>query len=169
MKALGWVSRSSHALTMILAWLTLAGAALAVQPGEVLADKGLEARARKISTEIRCLVCQNQSIDDSDAPLAHDLRVLVRDRLKAGDSDTEVRDFVVNRYGSFVLLRPPFNAQTILLWFGPALVLLGAVAAIFMSRRRALPAGPQALTDEEEARLESLLKSGEGPRQPDRP
>ena len=133
------------------------GAAQAVQPGEMLADKAMEARARKISTEIRCLVCQNQSIDDSDAPLAHDLRLLVRDRLKAGDSDAQVRDFVVSRYGSFVLLRPPVNAQTFLLWFGPPLILFGAAAAIVLTRRRS-SSQPQPLSLEEEARLTALLE-----------
>ena len=156
-------ARRTRGWAVGLAWLMLAGVAQALQPGEVLADKGLEARARKISTEIRCLVCQNQSIDDSDAPLAHDLRVLVRDRLRAGDSDAQVRDFLVSRYGAFVLLRPPVNAQTFLLWFGPALVLAGAAAGIFMSRRRWASPNTQSLTAEEEIRLASLLPSHSSP------
>ena len=154
-----------------LVWLMLTGVALALQPGEILADKGLETRARKISTEIRCLVCQNQSIDDSDAPLAHDLRVLVRDRLRAGDSDAQVREFLVSRYGAFVLLRPPVNAQTFLLWFGPAIVLVGAAAGIVMLRRRGASPHPPSLTAEEEAHLASLLPSRPGPEagEPKRP
>ena len=104
--------------------LALTAPALAVQPDEVLKDPALEHRARDISAGLRCLVCQNQSIDDSEAPLAKDLRVLVRERLKAGESDDQVRDFVVRRYGEFVLLKPTFGAHTALLWLGPALVLL---------------------------------------------
>jgi cytochrome c-type biogenesis protein CcmH len=141
--------------------------ARAVTPQEILPDKTLEARARDISTGLRCLVCQNQSIDDSDAPLAHDLRVLVRERLKAGDSDSEVRDFVVARYGDFVLLKPPFSAQTALLWFMPILVLAGAIAALWSAfpgaRRGPVPAsGASAaagrLSPEEEAALDTLLR-----------
>lgn len=138
-------------------WLALSGSALAVQPEEILADKGLEARARHISAELRCLVCQNQSIDDSDAPLAHDLRVLVRDRLKAGDSDAQVRDFIVARYGAFVLLRPPVGAATFLLWFGPALVLAGAGLGLALMLKRRAPAATDVLTPEEEARLAALV------------
>src|SRR6187431_1125217 len=112
-----------------LRWLLLAlacfasGPALAVQPDEILADPALESRARTLSSELRCMVCQNQSIDDSDAPLARDLRLLVRERLKAGDSDTQIRDFLVARYGDFVLLKPRFTRQTALLWLLPFLVL----------------------------------------------
>lgn len=135
------------------------GMVQAIEPGEILADKALESRARRISAELRCLVCQNQSIDDSDAPLAHDLRVLVRDRLKAGDSDIQVRDFVVERYGSFVLLRPPMNAATFLLWFGPAFVLAGAALGLVVMFRRRVPATPDGvLSPEEEARLASLVE-----------
>lgn len=139
----------------------LSRSAWAVQPGEALPDKAMEARARKISTEIRCLVCQNQSIDDSDAPLAQDLRVLVRERLKSGDDDGQVRDFIVSRYGAFVLLRPPVNSQTLLLWFGPALVLAGAALGLFFARRRGASATPVALTAEEEARLAAILSDGD--------
>jgi cytochrome c-type biogenesis protein CcmH len=106
--------------------------AVAVDPGEALADPALEARARALSAEFRCLVCQNQSIDDSDAPLARDLRLLVRDRLLAGDSDAEIRDFVVARYGAFALLKPQLNAQNLLLWLAPMLLLLGGLGFVFV-------------------------------------
>jgi cytochrome c-type biogenesis protein CcmH len=136
--------------------------ALAVQPDEVLDDPVLEERARNLSAEIRCLVCQNESIDESNAQLARDLRILVRERLVAGDSDQEVLDFLVARYGDFVLLRPPVNQATFLLWFGPALVLLIAGTVIFMrtrGRKPAAAAAPAALSAEEKARLDALLKS----------
>jgi cytochrome c-type biogenesis protein CcmH len=129
--------------------------ALAVEPSEKLADPKLEARARAIATELRCLVCQNQSIDDSDAPLAKDLRVIVRERLKDGASDAEVRDYVVARYGDFVLLRPPVKRETLLLWAAPALALIGGVWAIFAATRRNRRATP-ALTAEERAQLQAL-------------
>ncbi|GGG39380.1 cytochrome c-type biogenesis protein [Chelatococcus composti] len=147
-------------LPVFAAVLLLALPALAVQPDEVLRDPALEARARAISAELRCLVCQNQSIDDSDAPLARDLRILVRERLSAGDSDEEVRNFVVARYGDFVLLRPPFNWQTALLWGGPFLVLLAGIAAIVTAarRRRTEVAAIAPLSDEEKARLAALLE-----------
>jgi cytochrome c-type biogenesis protein CcmH len=146
---------------MVLA-LTLP-AALAVQPDEVLKDPALEQRARAISSGLRCLVCQNQSIDDSNAPLARDLRLLVRERLTAGDSDKAVVDFVVARYGDFVLLRPPFNAHTILLWAAPFLILLGGAAFVWR-RRKALPVPqPNArLTEEERQRLDRLLQDEQG-------
>ena len=132
--------------------------ALAVQPDEILNDPALERRAREISTGLRCLVCQNQSIDDSEAPLAKDLRILVRDRLKAGDTDAEVRDFVVQRYGEFVLLKPRFRAQTMLLWLTPAAVLaIGALSLLWVARRRRAVAGAP-LSAEEEAELDLLLK-----------
>src|SRR4029079_764971 len=110
---------------MVLASLLIlfAGLAWAVEPGEKLADPGLEARARAISQELRCLVCQNQSIDDSNAELARDLRVIVRERLEAGDTDAQVLAFVEARYGEFVLLRPPFNLHTLLLWLAPCVLL----------------------------------------------
>jgi cytochrome c-type biogenesis protein CcmH len=132
-----------------------------VTPQEILADKALEARARDISAELRCLVCQNQSIDDSDAPLAHDLRVLVRERLTAGDTDQQVRDFVVARYGDFVLLRPPFSAQTLLLWLMPLLALAAAgliVRNAFGPARRASPTAAT-LSPDEQAALDALMKS----------
>jgi cytochrome c-type biogenesis protein CcmH len=140
--------------------------AWAVQPDEVLPDPALEARARMLSKELRCMVCQNQSIDDSAAPLARDLRLLVRDRLTAGDSDSQVLDFLVARYGEFVLLRPRFNWHTALLWLGPPGVLLGgALVLIWVVRgrpRSAARAGGEALTPAEEARLARLMHSGDG-------
>lgn len=134
--------------------------ARAVEPDEILPNAALEARARAISSELRCLVCQNQSIDDSNAPLAHDLRVLVRERLTAGDSDAAVKRFVVARYGEFVLLRPPFEPSTFLLWLGPPAMLLATlVALLFSSRRnRAAVAAAERLSAEEELRLAKLLK-----------
>jgi len=137
--------------------------ARAVTPDEILPDAALEHRARAISAELRCLVCQNQSIDDSDAPLAHDLRVLVRERLKAGDSDTEVRDFVVARYGEFVLLRPPLSAGTLVLWLTPLLA-LGFAAwivwnAFVRARRAPAPATASRLSPDEQAALDALLKN----------
>ena len=135
----------------------------AVNPDEMLDDPALEARAREISKGLRCLVCQNQSIDDSDANLARDLRVLVRERLVAGDSDGQVIDYVVSRYGDFVLMRPPFKATTYVLWLGPALIGgLGILAVMaFYRRRRAAGArrgtAPPPLTEDEKRRLETLL------------
>jgi cytochrome c-type biogenesis protein CcmH len=131
-----------------------------VQPEEVLPDPGLEARARSISGELRCLVCQNQSIDDSDAPLARDLRVLVRERLKAGDSNAEVENYVVRRYGEFVLLRPVMAPHTMLLWFGPLLVLAAGVLGLVLARRRR-PAPIKPLTSAEEARLRAIIERGQ--------
>ena len=135
----------------------------AVNPDEMLDDPALEARAREISKGLRCLVCQNQSIDDSDADLARDLRVLVRERLVSGDSDGQVIDYVVSRYGDFVLLRPPFKATTYALWLGPALIGgLGILAMVaFYRRRTAAAAGvraaPPPLTEDAKRRLETLL------------
>lgn len=140
--------------------------ALAVDPAEVLDDPALEARARDISKGLRCVVCQNQSIDDSDATLARDLRLLVRERLSAGDSDKEVVDYVVSRYGDFVLLKPPFKFATLALWFGPlAFVALALIAAFAFFRRqrraRTETAPAPALSDEQRKRLDHLLK-GDG-------
>jgi cytochrome c-type biogenesis protein CcmH len=149
-----------HAASLLLA-LSLATPAGAVQPDEVLRDPGLEARARSISGELRCLVCQNQSIDDSDAPLARDLRVLVRERLKAGDSDAEVEAYVVRRYGEFVLLRPVMAPHTMLLWFGPLLVLAAGILGLVLARRRR-PAPITPLTSAEEARLRAIVERGQG-------
>ncbi len=131
--------------------------AWAVQPDEMLADPALEARARDISREIRCLVCQNQSIDDSDADLARDLRLIVRERLVAGDSDDEVRRYLVDRYGDFVLLKPPVMPATWLLWFGPPLLLVIALAGVGLGLRRRRAGAPAPLTPEERRRLEELL------------
>lgn len=135
--------------------------ALAVQPGEALSDPALEARARDLSAGLRCLVCQNQSIDDSDAPLAKDLRVLVRERLQAGDTDEQVKSFLVERYGEYVLLRPPFGWHTALLWLAPLFLLVAAAwAAMRVVRGGRGAAGAAAggkLSREEEARLRSIL------------
>jgi cytochrome c-type biogenesis protein CcmH len=147
------------ALIVLFAAIALP-AAHAVQPDEVMADPAKEARARNLSRELRCMVCQNQSIDDSEAPLARDLRILVRERIAAGDSDNQVIDFLVARYGEFVLLKPRFERQTLLLWLVPPFVLLtGALALWILSRRRpgAVADAPAALTREEEARLAALL------------
>ena len=131
----------------------------AVQPDEVLPDPALEARARHISEGLRCLVCQNQSIDDSEAPLAKDLRVLVRERLTAGDTDQQIEDFVVARYGEFVLLKPRFTAHTLLLWFAtPAVLLVALLIVVLAYRRRAAAASPPSgLSKAEERKLKSLL------------
>jgi cytochrome c-type biogenesis protein CcmH len=140
-------------------------AAHAVQPDEVMADPGKEARARNLSRELRCMVCQNQSIDDSEAPLARDLRLLVRERIAAGDSNNQVIDFLVSRYGEFVLLKPRFERQTLLLWLIPPLVLFGGATALWLYARRrgeGQVAEPAALTREEEARVAALM-SGDPP------
>ena len=144
-------------LAPLLALMLVAGPAFAVQPDEILKDPALERRARDISAGLRCLVCQNQSIDDSDAPLAKDLRVLVRERLKSGDSDRDVRVYVVARYGEFVLLRPVFGLHTLLLWLTPILVLsLGALGLYTAVRQR--PAQAKPLDAAEQAALERLLR-----------
>jgi cytochrome c-type biogenesis protein CcmH len=149
----------------LLSGLILAGlsAAMAVEPGEKLADPQLEARARTISAELRCLVCQNQSIDDSDAPLAKDLRMLVRERLSAGDNDSQVMAFLVDRYGDFILLRPRFDARTYILWLAPLFILLGGIV---LARRAMRPgdaqsamAAPADLTAEERQRLREVLEN----------
>src|SRR5665811_969383 len=151
-------------LGLVLACATVFSAmpAHAVQPDEILDDPGLEARARDLSAGLRCLVCQNQSIDDSDAPLAKDLRVLVRERLKAGDSDEEILEFIVARYGEFVLLKPRFSPHTWLLWLATPLVLLAALGTIaYAYRRRTLAAErPKPLTANEKRRLKRLMGEG---------
>lgn len=133
----------------------------ATSPDEVLEDPALEARARSLSKELRCLVCQNQSIDDSDAGLAGDLRRVVRERLLAGDSDDEIIAFVTDRYGDFVLLRPPVKPTTWVLWYGPPVIfVLAAIAiAFYLRRRRSEPVATPAaaLSDEEQAKLDRLL------------
>jgi cytochrome c-type biogenesis protein CcmH len=154
-----------HVALVLACWGMLAAAhpAFAVQPDEVLSDANLEARARALSRELRCMVCQNQSIDDSDAPLAKDLRILVRERLTKGDSDEQVIDFLVSRYGEFVLLKPPFEWHTAILWLTPLLALLaGAIAVLAAIRRRRLGTpSPLPLDADEERQLREVLdKSG---------
>jgi cytochrome c-type biogenesis protein CcmH len=153
---------SGLGLLLVLVFSLLAMFPLrAVESNEMLSDPGLEARARNLSRELRCLVCQNQSIDDSEAPLAHDLRVIVRERLKAGDTDTQVMDFLVARYGEFVLLKPRLSWHTLILWGAPpATVLLGIVLLIVVSRRRRNALAPETvnLTSAEEDRLAELLR-----------
>jgi len=156
-------------LSFIVCSLLIAAAspAHAVRPDEMLADPVLEARAREISRELRCLVCRNQSIDDSDADLAHDLRVLVRERLKSGDSNEQTIGFVRARYGDFVLLRPPFEIGTALLWGGPLLVLLlGGIAIRRFYRAQAGRQPPPPLSTEERQRLAAALADGESPEVP---
>ena len=133
--------------------------AIAVEPSEVLSNPVLEARARAISSELRCLVCQNESIDESNAPLAHDLRVLVRKRLLAGDSNAQVKEYIVARYGNYVLLKPPFIEETYILWFGPLALLLAATAAVFVfyKRRAGVQPDPAPLSDEESRNISILL------------
>jgi cytochrome c-type biogenesis protein CcmH len=155
-------------IAALLAAIACAMPALAVQPDEILSDPALESRARHLSRELRCMVCQNQSIDDSDAPLARDLRLLVRDRLKAGDSDAQVMDFLTARYGDFVLLNPPFNWRTALLWFAPAGVLIaGALGLLMFLRRRAghgeemIPDSAAPLSVTEQAKIAEILSEPE--------
>ena len=141
--------------------LSLSGAAFAVQPSEKFADPQLEARARSLSADLRCLVCQNQSIDDSDADLAHDLRVLVRERLQAGDTDAQVKQYLVDRYGDYVLLDPPFKVSTLALWMGPPVFVLAGLAAVlvFYRRRKEAAADPaRPLSTEEQQRIADLMK-----------
>ena len=146
-------------LAAIILCFTLALPAFAVNPDEVLDDPKLEARARALSLELRCLVCQNQSIDDSDAPLAKDLRVLLRERLKAGDSDKQVISYLVDRYGEFILLKPYFGPHTWLLWRSPFVLLgVGIVIVLIGRRRSAQAAAQEGLSDEENERLKTLLK-----------
>ena len=146
-------------LILVFLFCLMASPALAVNPDEILKDPALEARARKLSLQLRCLVCQNQSIDDSNADLAKDLRVLLRQRLAAGDSDEEVMDYLVSRYGEFVLLKPRLSARTLLLWGMPVILVLtgGIVLVIALRNRRATPPA-DVLSAEEQARLDELLK-----------
>jgi cytochrome c-type biogenesis protein CcmH len=168
------VIRLKQILACVFAVAVMMGssAAYAVQPDEIMSDPAKELRARNLSRELRCMVCQNQSIDDSEAPLARDLRLLVRERIAAGDSDGQVVDFLVARYGEFVLLKPRFNPHTLLLWLIPPLALFGGGFALWRtSRRRANPAkggddSDLALTAEEQARLERLLTAESAPDRP---
>jgi cytochrome c-type biogenesis protein CcmH len=149
-------------------WACLLPTAHAVQPDEIMADPVKEARARDLSRELRCMVCQNQSIDDSEAPLARDLRLLVRERIAAGDSDSQVIDFLVARYGEFVLLKPRFERQTWLLWLLTPLALAGGGLALWMhGRRRAKPATAEdQLSAEEQSRLRRLMAAEPPPENP---
>ena len=138
--------------------LFISTSAFAVNPDEVLDDPALEARARALSADLRCLVCQNQSVDDSDAPLAKDLRVLLRERLKAGDTDDQIIKYLVDRYGEFVLLRPYFGAHTLVLWALPFALLLGGALLIFLRRGRRKPQiADQGLSAEDQERVKQLL------------
>jgi cytochrome c-type biogenesis protein CcmH len=156
-----------HALALLGALLfplLASSPSLAVRPDEMLSDTRLEARARALSKEFRCLVCQNESIDDSEAPLAHDLRILIRERLKAGDSDAQIVNFLVARYGEFVLLRPPLSWHTAALWGAPpAILLIGIIMMVVVARRRGtVPATAETanLSAAEEARLGEILRDG---------
>jgi cytochrome c-type biogenesis protein CcmH len=155
-------------IAALLLLATANGAALAVQPDEILKDPALEARARALSRELRCMVCQNQSIDDSDAPLARDLRILVRERLTAGDSDRAVLDYLTARYGDFVLLKPRWAWHTALLWMVPILLLIAGAAIVIAGARRVgrfrAAEKPASLSQAERARIEKLLD--ESPRGP---
>ena len=152
--------RLLFALPLLVAAL-FASPAPAVQPDEVMKDPALEARARALSSELRCMVCQNQSIDDFDAPLARDIRVLIRERIAKGETNESVRAYLVSRYGDFILLKPPFKLETLLLWLSAPLTLAAGLAAVLLARRRAPPA-TEALTPEEEARLAALTKAEGG-------
>jgi len=150
-------------VAVCLAIISVALPARAVEPGEVLPDAALEQRARKLSAELRCLVCQNQSIDDSNAPLAKDLRLLVRERLVAGESDAKVMDYIVARYGDFVLLKPPVNSKTLLLWLAPLACLIALAYALIQASRRsstsATTADATPLSSAEEKKLRQILEN----------
>ena len=151
--------RRLAALAVVAFAIGISLQAHAVAPDEILKDPVLEARARTLSRQLRCLVCQNQSIDDSDAPLAHDLRVLLRERLVAGDTDTAAMAFIVERYGTFVLLKPPLQTNTLILWLAPLLLLLAIVAGFWQHLRREREAAtPQSLTSDEQKRLDRMLE-----------
>lgn len=153
-----------HLATLAAAIGLLASPAFAVRPDERLQNPTLEARAHAIGQELRCLVCQNESIEDSDADLAHDLRLLVRQRVAAGDSDNQVKQYIVARYGTYVLLKPPLNSETYPLWFGPLLLLLCAsgVAIVFYRRSASRPARPKPLSAAEKRRLAGLMDGSAG-------
>jgi cytochrome c-type biogenesis protein CcmH len=142
----------------LVALLLSMAPALAVEPSEMLSDPALEARARTLSRELRCVVCQNESVDDSPAEVAHDIRRAVRERLVAGDTDRQVLDYMVARYGDYVLLEPPFKTRTLVLWLGtPAVLLLGALGLWFAARRHSAAIGPAPLSEAERRRLDALL------------
>jgi cytochrome c-type biogenesis protein CcmH len=143
--------------------LAVAAPACAIEPQEQLPNPALEARARTLGQELRCLVCQNESIDDSNADLARDLRTIVRERLTAGDSDQQVLGFVTARYGDYVLLRPPIRAGTLVLWFGPVVLLVAAIIAMMLLRRHRAKAEPAPLSSEEDRRLARLLDEETAP------
>ncbi len=152
----------------LLVTLAAASPGWTIRPDEIMADPKLEVRARAVGSELRCLVCQNESIDDSDADLAHDLRMLVRQRILAGDSDAQVKAYIVARYGDYVLLKPPLKPETYLLWFGPAIMVViagGAAAAFF--RRKQLTAEPTPLSADQDRRLAMLM--GDVPSDPKEP
>ena len=150
--------RRLAAITLVLAVIA-SSSSLAVQPEEMLKDQKLEARARELSRELRCMVCQNQSIDESEAPLARDLRLLVRERLSKGDTDQQVLNFLVARYGEFVLLKPPLESRTFILWALPPVALLAGAIGLFFAlrRRRAGQLEPATLSIEEQRRLSTLV------------
>ena len=149
-------------VTSLLFAICISSAALAVQVDEILPNAVLEARARNLSSELRCLVCQNQSIDDSDAPLAKDLRLLVRERLTAGDTDQQVQSFLVSRYGEFILLKPQWSGRTYMLWLFPIVCLsLAGTFALRGISKRTVENDTKSLTSEEQARLDALLESPE--------
>lgn len=151
------MTRAGAALVMMLA--SAATLAPAVQPAEILADPALEARARDLSQGLRCLVCRNENIDDSDAALARDLRILLRDRISAGDTDEQAVAFIVDRYGEYVLLAPKATGTALVVWLaGPAMLVLGGIGAVAMVRRRARAPAPEALSAQEEADLDTVLK-----------
>jgi cytochrome c-type biogenesis protein CcmH len=148
-----------RAFIVLIVGLLASGPSQAVQPDEILKDPALESRARNLSRELRCMVCQNQSIDDSEAPLARDLRLLVRERLTQGDTDQQVLDFLVSRYGNFVLLRPPLEWRTMLLWGLPPAALIAGLVGLMIKGRRQRPttSGTEALSQDEERRLSTLV------------
>ncbi len=143
----------SATLAVLVGLIVCPAAAFAVQPNEMLADPALEARARALSSELPCLVCQNQSIDDSDADLARDIRLLIRDRIAKGERNDQVRDYLVQRYGDFILLKPPLKKETLLLWLSaPLFLALGALAIVGASRRSAIEAAALSAGEEEQLR-----------------
>ncbi|MBB4228167.1 cytochrome c-type biogenesis protein [Rhizobium mongolense] len=145
-------------ILLAIALFLSAAPAFAVNPDEVLSDPALEARARALSAELRCMVCQNQSIDDSNADLAKDLRLLVRERITDGDTDEEVLSYIVSRYGEFVLLKPRLSTRTVLLWGAPVLlIIVGGISLLVFARRRAGKPTGSPLTAEEQAKLDELL------------